>query len=213
VAGRSTFPGAGQFLPDSRSLSALRKAAAGCRGCDLYADATQTVFGAGAARAQLLLVGEQPGDAEDVQGAPFVGPAGRMLDRALADAELGDVSTFTTNAVKHFHFRRAGKRRLHQTPRAGHVSACRPWLQAEYAALRPDVVVCLGATAAKAVLGPDVRVLRDRGAVLERDSLLGPGSFVITVHPSSILRAPPEDRDAAYRGLVSDLKVAAGALG
>jgi DNA polymerase len=213
VAGRSTFPGAGQFLPDSRSLSALRKAAAGCRGCDLYADATQTVFGAGAARAQLLLVGEQPGDAEDVQGAPFVGPAGRMLDRALADAELGDVSTFTTNAVKHFHFRRAGKRRLHQTPRAGHVSACRPWLQAEYAALRPDVVVCLGATAAKAVLGPDVRVLRDRGAVLERDSLLGPGSFVVTVHPSSILRAPPEDRDAAYRGLVSDLKVAAGALG
>lgn len=213
MAGRSTFPGAGQFLPDSRSLSALRKAAAGCRGCDLYADATQTVFGAGAARAQLLLVGEQPGDAEDVQGAPFVGPAGRMLDRALADAELGDVSTFTTNAVKHFHFRRAGKRRLHQTPRAGHVSACRPWLQAEYAALRPDVVVCLGATAAKAVLGPDVRVLRDRGAVLERDSLLGPGSFVITVHPSSILRAPPEDRDAAYRGLVSDLKVAAGALG
>jgi DNA polymerase len=213
VAGRSTFPGAGQFLPDSRSLSALRKAAAGCRGCDLYADATQTVFGAGAARAQLLLVGEQPGDAEDVQGAPFVGPAGRMLDRALADAELGDVSTFTTNAVKHFHFRRAGKRRLHQTPRAGHVSACRPWLQAEYTALRPDVVVCLGATAAKAVLGPDVRVLRDRGAVLERDSLLGPGSFVITVHPSSILRAPPEDRDAAYRGLVSDLKVAAGALG
>lgn len=213
MAGRSTFPGAGQFLPDSRSLSALRKAAAGCRGCDLYADATQTVFGAGAARAQLLLVGEQPGDAEDVQGAPFVGPAGRMLDRALADAELGDVSTFTTNAVKHFHFRRAGKRRLHQTPRAGHVSACRPWLQAEYTALRPDVVVCLGATAAKAVLGPDVRVLRDRGAVLERDSLLGPGSFVITVHPSSILRAPPEDRDAAYRGLVSDLKVAAGALG
>jgi uracil-DNA glycosylase family protein len=213
VPGRSSFPGAEQFLPDSKALSALRKAAAGCRGCDLYADATQTVFGAGAARARLLLIGEQPGDVEDTEGAPFVGPAGRVLDRALSDAGLSDVPSYVTNAVKHFHYRRTGKRRLHQTPRAGHISACRPWLVAESAAVRPELVVCLGSTAVKSVLGSDVRVLRDRGTVLERDSALGPGSFVVTVHPSAILRTPSEDRDAAYGGLVADLKVAAAALG
>lgn len=209
MAGRSSFPGAEQFLPARRSLSALRTAAQGCEGCDLYRDATQTVFGSGEAKARLLLIGEQPGDVEDVEGTPFVGPAGRVLDRALADAGLDRTPTFVTNAVKHFYFRRAGKRRLHQTPRAGHISACRPWLQAEVAAVAPDVIVCLGGTAAKSVLGNDVRVLRDRGTVLERDSAVGPGVFVVTVHPSSILRTPPEDRDAAYEGLVADLKVAA----
>lgn len=213
MAGRTGYPGAAEFVPDTRSLSALRDAAATCRGCDLYEDATQTVFGAGAARAKLLLVGEQPGDMEDTKGAPFVGPAGRVLNRALAEAGLAETPTFVTNAVKHFHFRRAGKRRLHQTPRAGQIAACRPWLAAEVEAVRPDVIVCLGGTAAKSVLGSDVRVLRDRGTLLERDSAVGPGAFVVTVHPSSILRAQPEDRDAAYGAFVSDLAVAASVLG
>jgi DNA polymerase len=213
VPGRSSFPGAEQFLPESRSLTRLREASAGCRGCDLYEDATQTVFGAGAAHARLLLIGEQPGDVEDTRGAPFVGPAGKLLARALADAALGDTPTYMTNAVKHFHYRREGKRRLHQTPRAGHVSACRPWLQAEVEAVHPELTVCLGSTAAKSALGNDVRVLRDRGAVLEREGVVGSGSYLVTVHPSSVLRGPPEDRDEAYAALVSDLKVAAAFLG
>jgi DNA polymerase len=213
VPGRSSFPGAEQFLPESRSLTRLREASAGCRGCDLYEDATQTVFGAGAAHARLLLIGEQPGDVEDTRGVPFVGPAGKLLARALADAALRDTPTYMTNAVKHFHYRREGKRRLHQTPRAGHVSACRPWLQAEVEAVHPELTVCLGSTAAKSALGNDVRVLRDRGAVLEREGVVGSGSYLVTVHPSSVLRGPPEDRDEAYAALVSDLKVAAAFLG
>lgn len=213
MAARTAYPGAEQFLPERRSLSALRTAAADCQGCDLYRDATQTVFGAGDAKAAILLVGEQPGDVEDKQGAPFVGPAGRMLDRALHDAGLGETPSFVTNAVKHFHYRRAGNRRLHQTPRAGHISACRPWLQAEAAALDPDVVVCLGSTAVKSLFGDAVKVMRDRGTLLERDSAIGPGSFVVTVHPSAILRTPPEDRDAAFAAFVADLKVAAAVVG
>jgi DNA polymerase len=212
VPGRSSFPGAEQFLPGSRALSALRAAAADCQGCDLYQDATQTVFGAGPARAKLLLVGEQPGDVEDTEGKPFVGPAGRVLHRALGDAGLADVPAFVTNAVKHFHYRRQGKRRIHETPRPAHVLACRPWLVAEAAALRPDLVVCLGSVAAKSILGNDVRVLRDRGSVLERDSALGPGTFLVTVHPSSILRGPSEDRADAYSAFVADLKVAAAVV-
>ena len=209
MAGRSSYPTAAEFLPSERSLPTLQAAAAACRGCDLYQDATQTVFGAGPARARLLLVGEQPGDAEDTEGAPFVGPAGRVLHRALADAGLDRTPMYVTNAVKHFSFRRAGKRRLHQTPRAAQVTACRPWLQAEMDVVKPDYVVCLGSTAVKSVLGNDVRVLRDRGTVLERDSAIGPAAFVVTVHPSAILRAPAEDRDAAYAGLVADLQVVA----
>jgi DNA polymerase len=212
VAGRPTFPGAAQFVPDRRSVSALREAAADCRGCDLYEDTTQTVFGAGRARAKLMLVGEQPGDVEDTEGEPFVGPAGRILHKALAEAGLDDVPTYITNAVKHFSYRRAGNRRLHQTPRAGHISACRPWLQAEVSTVHPDVIVCLGSVAVKSLLGNSVRVLRDRGALLERDSAVGPASFLVTVHPSSILRTPPEDRDAAYAALVADLKVVATAV-
>jgi uracil-DNA glycosylase len=156
-----------------------------------------------------MLVGEQPGDVEDVEGAAFVGPAGRMLDRALAAAGIDRDRLYMTNAVKHFHFTQRGKRRLHQTPGAGHVSACRPWLRAEVSAVRPALIVCLGATAVKAVLGNDVRVLRDRGAVLERDSLVGPGSFLVTVHPSAILRTPPEEREQALAGFVADLRIAA----
>lgn len=212
MAGRASYPGAAQFLPDKRSLTALRAASADCRGCDLYQDATQTVFGAGRAQARLVLIGEQPGDVEDTKGEPFVGPAGRMLHKALADAGLGEVPTYVTNAVKHFSFRRAGKRRLHQTPRAAQVSACRPWLQAEVEAVRPDVIVCLGSTAVKSLFGDDVRVLRDRGTVLERDSAVGSAAFVVTVHPSSILRTPPEERDAAYAAFVTDLKVVAALL-
>jgi uracil-DNA glycosylase len=213
VAARPSYPGAAEFVPEARSLTALRTAADGCRGCDLYQDATQTVFGAGAARARLLLVGEQPGDVEDTKGAPFVGPAGQVLNRALTEAGLDDTSTFVTNAVKHFHFRRAGNRRLHQTPRAGHIAACRPWLRAEVETVRPDLIVCLGGTAAKSVLGNDVRVMRDRGTLLERDSAVGPGTFVVTIHPSAVLRAPADDREAAYAGLVSDLQVVAAAVG
>jgi DNA polymerase len=159
-----------------------------------------------------MLVGEQPGDVEDKQGEPFVGPAGRVLRRALGDAGLANAATYTTNAVKHFYYRRAGNRRLHQTPRAGHVSACRPWLHAEVAAVRPELIVCLGSTAVKALFGNDVRVMRDRGTVLERDSSVGPGSFVVTIHPSAILRGPAEDRDAAYDSFVADLKVAAAVV-
>jgi uracil-DNA glycosylase len=209
MVGRTPYPGAAEFLPAKHTVAALRDAAAGCRGCDLYEDATQTVFGAGRARAKLLLVGEQPGDVEDTQGEPFVGPAGRVLRRALTEAGLDDTPTFVTNAVKHFSFRRSGKRRLHQTPRAAQITACRPWLQAEVAAVRPDVIVCLGSTAVKSVFGNEVRVMRDRGTVLERDSAVGQTTFVVTVHPSAILRAPAEDRDSAYAGLVADLKVAA----
>jgi uracil-DNA glycosylase family protein len=212
VAARPAYPGAERYLPDARSLTVLRAAVDSCRGCDLYEDANQAVFGQGPVDARLMLVGEQPGDVEDIDGQPFVGPAGKVLNRALTEAGLADTPTYVTNAVKHFHFRRAGKRRLHQTPRAGHISACRPWLAAEAQTLDPDLVVCLGGTAVKAVLGNDVRVLRDRGAVLERDSTLGPGAFVVTVHPSSILRTPTEDRDAAYAALVADLKVVASAL-
>jgi DNA polymerase len=209
VPGRTSYPGATAFVPESRSLPTLRKAAQGCRGCDLYEDATQTVFGAGVASARLMLVGEQPGDVEDVEGKPFVGPAGRLLDRAIADAGLDGVPTFVTNSVKHFHFRRQGKRRIHETPRAGHIAACRPWLAAERQALDPDLVVCLGSVAAKAVIGNDIRVLRDRGTVLDRDGTIGPGPFVVTVHPSAVLRTPSADRDAAYSAFVSDLEVAA----
>jgi DNA polymerase len=212
VATRVAYPGAEQYLPTKRSLAALRTAAAACQGCDLFRDATQTVFGAGAARARLLLVGEQPGDVEDTRGAPFVGPAGRVLHRGLADAGLDQTPTFVTNAVKHFSFRRAGKRRLHQTPRAGQVSACRPWLRAEVEAVHPELIVCLGSTAAKSLFGDDVRVLRDRGTVLERDSALGAGAFVVTIHPSAVLRAPPEDRDAIYAAFVADLTLAAAVV-
>lgn len=212
MAGRSSHPGAAQFVPDERSLTALRAASADCRGCDLYEAATQTVFGAGPKRSRLILVGEQPGDVEDTEGEPFVGPAGRILHKALADSGLDGTPTYVTNAVKHFSFRRAGKRRLHQTPRAAQITACRPWLQAEVATVRPRMIVCLGSVAVKSLFGDAVRVMRDRGTVLERDSAAGPGSFVVTVHPSSILRTPPEDRDAAYAALVADLKVAAAFL-
>jgi len=200
--------GAEEYVPADAGLDELRTAAAGCRGCDLYRHATRTVFGAGPADAQVMIVGEVPGDQEDRQGEPFVGPAGRLLDRALAEAGIDRSRAYLTNAVKHFKFTERGKRRIHQTPSRTEVVACRPWLDAELDRVRPELVVALGAVAAKALLGQDFRVTKERGTVLalpDRD-----GRVVATVHPSSVLRA--EDREAAYRDLAADLTVAAKAL-
>ncbi|NUW45728.1 UdgX family uracil-DNA binding protein [Nonomuraea rhodomycinica] len=201
--------GAAPFLPDRLDLDSLREAATRCEGCDLYRDATQTVFGEGPASARFMLVGEQPGDQEDRKGAPFVGPAGRILDRALEEAGIDRDDVYVTNAVKHFSFVLRGKRRIHQKPTAAEVDACRPWLTAELALVEPEVVVVLGATAARSLLGPAFRVTRQRGQPVP----LGDGAgalAVATIHPSAVLRAP--DRDAAYAGLLADLLVAAGTV-
>lgn len=196
-----------ELLPEKQTLPALRAAAAGCRACELWRTGTRTVFGEGAGQAVVVLVGEQPGDREDLTGHPFVGPAGAVLDRALQEAGIDRDAVYVTNAVKHFRWERRGKRRIHQKPDAGHVAACRPWLTAELQAVRPRLVVCLGATAVLSVLGPSTRVLRDRGRVFPIDG--GP-SAMPTVHPSSILRAPSDDaRDGAYRDFVADLRIAA----
>jgi uracil-DNA glycosylase family protein len=200
--------GAEDFLHDSRSLRRLREAARGCRGCTLYQEATQTVFGAGAASSRLMLVGEQPGDVEDRRGEPFVGHAGGVLTRGLEEAGIERSAVYVTNAVKHFKWRPAGTRRLHQRPSATEVEACRPWLRAEIDAVRPELVVCMGATAASSLLGPAFRVTRQRGEVVDRDGL----RLVATVHPSSILRAPADERAPAMEAFVADLRVAAGLL-
>lgn len=200
--------GAEEFVPARADLAGLRAAAASCRGCELYRNATQTVFGAGPADARVMVVGEVPGDQEDRQGEPFVGPAGRLLDRALDDAGLDRASAYLTNAVKHFKFVERGKRRIHKTPSRTEIVACRPWLDAELDRVGPELVVALGAVAAKALLGQDFRVTKERGKVLamaDRDERV-----VATVHPSSVLRA--DDREAAYQELVADLTVAAKAL-
>jgi DNA polymerase len=207
--------GAEEFVPaDARDLDTLRSAATGCRGCELWEPATQTVFSAGSPHAKLALVGEQPGDQEDRQGVPFVGPAGRLLRKAVEEAGLDRGQVYVSNAVKHFRFTSSGpgKRRLHQTPEMRHITACRPWLVAELRLVDPDVVVALGATAAKALLGTSVRVTRDRGEVLTRSTSRGQRAFVVTVHPSAVLRTPQDARDEAYAALVADLRVAAGAL-
>ncbi len=201
-----------EFVPAGADLAGLRAAAKDCRGCELWEPATQTVFSAGSRSARLVLVGEQPGDVEDQKGQPFVGPAGRLLVKAVDEAGIDRSTTYRTNAVKHFRFTQAGpgKRRIHQTPEMRHITACRPWLVEELRVVNPEVIVCLGATAAKALLGSAVRVTKDRGAIIERDTSLGPRQFLVTIHPSAVLRA--DDRDAAYAGLVADLKVAAAAL-
>ncbi|HVL03852.1 MAG TPA: UdgX family uracil-DNA binding protein [Acidimicrobiales bacterium] len=195
--------------PEHPSLDDLVRAAAGCRACGLWEQATQTVFGEGGAEAAMMLVGEQPGDMEDRRGAPFVGPAGRILDQALAAAGIPRERTYVTNVVKHFKWTQRGKRRLHQRPNAAEQAACRPWLDAELAVVRPDVLVLLGATAAQALLGSGFRVSRARGRFVE--SPLAP-RVLATVHPSSILRGGTDQRQAALQGLVDDLAVAAGAL-
>jgi DNA polymerase len=203
---------AAEFVPDGAGITQLREAAKDCRGCELWENATQTVFSAGPTTARIVLVGEQPGDQEDRQGQPFVGPAGRLLVKAVDDAGIDRAVTYRTNAVKHFRFTQAGpgKRRIHQTPEMRHITACRPWLVEELRLVGPEVIVCLGATATKALLGPAVRVTKDRGALMERETSLGPRQFLVTIHPSAVLRA--DDQDAAYAGLVADLRVAASVL-
>jgi DNA polymerase len=201
---------AAAFLPGRLSLAALREASRGCTACPLWRCGTQTVFGEGLKRASMILVGEQPGDREDLAGRPFVGPAGRLLHEALADAGIARSDAYLTNVVKHFKWEPRGKRRIHQKPSWGEIAACRPWVEAELALVAPHVLVCLGATAAQALLGRDVRVTRDRG--LRLPSPLAPVALA-TVHPSSILRAP--DRETRLREhalFVDDLQVAAAAL-
>jgi len=195
---------AAAFLPARVSLTSLREAARGCTACPLWRTGTQTVFGEGLKRARLVLVGEQPGDREDLEGRPFVGPAGRLLDEALAEAGIERADVYLTNAVKHFKWEPRGKRRIHQKPSRGEIAACRPWLEAELAVVAPDVLVCLGATAAQALLGREVRVTRDRGRLLE--SALAPAALA-TVHPSSILRAPDDvSRRRERAAFVDDLR-------
>ena len=193
-------------LPTASTIDELRELATGCRACDLWARATQTVFGDGPASARLLVVGEQPGDSEDIQGAPFVGSSGRLLDRALVDAGIDRNEVYVTNVVKHFKWRRApsGKKRIHQKPDNVEVEACRPWLEAEVARIKPELIVCLGATAAQALFGKSFRVTKQRGEVL--DSRLGP--MLATLHPSAVLRAP-DAREEMYAGMVADLRAAA----
>jgi uracil-DNA glycosylase family protein len=212
--------GAQEWVPSHpHSVDELKAAAEGCRGCELYADATQTVFGRGAPDARVVFVGEQPGDVEDQHGLPFVGPAGRLLRDAVGDAGIDPSQLYITNAVKHFRFELRGKRRIHQSPGPAHIAACRPWLVAEFSQLKPELVVILGATAGKALLGPSFRVTQARGKLLPWPaSAQHPGDFPVaeiqalaTIHPSAVLRA--DDRDTAYAGMVSDLKIAAAALG
>lgn len=199
-----------ELLPERRTLPALREAAAGCRACDLYVRATQTVFGEGAARSRVMFVGEQPGDVEDREGLPFVGPAGRMLDRCMAEAGIERRLAYVTNAVKHFKWEPRGKRRIHTKPNAAEIAACRPWLEAEIATVKPRIVVVLGATAAQALLGRQFRVTKRRGEWLDAPF----ARFVMaTVHPSSLLRAPDEEtRHREIAAFVADLKKVAGAM-
>jgi uracil-DNA glycosylase len=198
------------FLPERHTLPQLREAVQACRGCDLYRNATQAVFGEGTVRADVMLVGEQPGDKEDLVGQPFVGPAGQLLDRALEEAGIDRAQTYVTNAVKHFKWQARGKRRIHQKPSWSESVACRPWLEAEIEAVKPRVVVCLGATAAQSLLGRDFRVTQHRGEVLESDFA---EHVTATIHPSAILRQQDdESRRAEYAAFVDDLRVAAGLL-
>lgn len=181
---------AADFLPARRTLPTLRRAAQGCRGCPLYRGATQVVFGEGAAKARVMLVGEQPGNEEDLDGHPFVGPAGRLLDRALEAAGVDRGAVYVTNAVKHFKYEVRGKKRLHQKPSAAEVNACRPWLEAELEVVKPEILVCLGATAAQALLGRSFRVTKQRGVLVPSE--LAP-HVLATWHPSAVLRAPDEE--------------------
>jgi uracil-DNA glycosylase family protein len=195
---------AAEFLPKRHTLESLRAAARSCKGCDLYKNATQTVFGEGPKDASVMLVGEQPGDMEDRQGHPFVGPAGRLLDKALAEAHIPRDEVYITNAVKHFKWIQRGKRRLHQKPLIRQVVACKPWLEAEIQIIQPKVVVCLGATAAQSMMGRIVRITQERGKFLDGDS--GAAVFV-TIHPSSIYRLREKDeQEREYRRFVADMK-------
>ena len=214
----------GEFQPITPpigvGLDELRAVARGCRACPLWKPASQTVFGAGSPDARIMLVGEQPGDVEDRRGEPFVGPAGRLLDKALADAAIDRAQTYVTNVVKHFRFTQTQKRRLHQTPGPEHIAACRPWLDAELALVSPELVVCLGATAARAMLGSSFRITKQRGQLMpfqglveDEDAGVHSAWIMATTHPSAVLRVPDEQRAEAYQALVADLRVGAQALG
>jgi len=195
---------AAEFFPSRKSLKAFRDAAADCKACDLWKRGTQTVFGEGTRRAEVFFVGEQPGNEEDLTGHPFVGPAGRLLNDAMVDAGINRAQTYVTNVVKHFKWEPRGKRRIHKKPNSSEITACRPWLEAEIALIKPKVIVCLGATAAQALLGPRFLVSKQRGQFIE--STLAP-YIMATVHPSSILRAPDEEtRHAEKRRFIDDLK-------
>jgi uracil-DNA glycosylase family protein len=197
--------------PDTSSLTEVRDASRQCTACHLYERATQTVFGEGPKGAPIMLVGEQPGDYEDVAGKPFVGPAGKIMDRALEEAGIDRSKVYVTNAVKHFKWEPRGKRRIHQKPNSREIAACRPWLEVELRLVKPKLLVCLGATAAQAVFGPSFRVTRERGKVLS--SKLAP-RVLATVHPSSLLRQPDEEsREREYKRFVADLRAALKAAG
>jgi uracil-DNA glycosylase len=204
---RERFPTATPFLPEERTIDALRTAARRCRGCPLYVNATQVVFGSGPPSAHVMLVGEQPGDQEDQAGRPFVGPAGRVLDKALDEAGIDRDDAYVTNAVKHFKWKARGPRRIHDKPTWTEQTACRPWLEAELDVVHPRALVLLGATAAQSLLGREFRVTRSRGELL--DSELAE-IVLATIHPSAVLRA--DDYDEALDGLVADLRVVAAAL-
>jgi uracil-DNA glycosylase family protein len=203
---------AADFVPaHPKSLQQLREAAAGCKGCELYKKGTQTVFGEGIAAAKVVLVGEQPGDREDLAGKPFVGPAGRMLDKCLESAGIDRKQVYVTNAVKHFKWEPSGSRRLHKKPSAREVAACTPWLEQELKLVKPEVLVCLGSTAAQALLGKDFRVTKQRGVFL---ASAWSAKTIATVHPSSLLRAPDEQsRRQMIDAFVADLKVIRAAIG
>lgn len=203
---------AAPWVPEHANIDELRRAAVDCRGCELWKPATQVVFSAGNPRAALALVGEQPGDIEDRQGIPFVGPAGRLLQDALAEAGVHKEDVYVTNAVKHFRFTERGKRRIHATPQVTHIRACLPWLEAEVKLVDPALIVCLGATAARALLGSSFRVTKQRGEVLELATPVGVRPVLATVHPSAVLRATGDDRDEAFSGLVADLRTARDAV-
>ena len=204
MAARQQEPGAEAFLPKKHDLPSLRRASAACQGCSLYLHATQTVFGEGTVSARIVFVGEQPGDKEDRAGRPFIGPAGHVLDKALDTVGIARSDAYVTNAVKHFKFEERGKARLHKRPRPGEIRACRPWLMAELATIRPRALVLLGATAAQAVLGPQFRVTRDRGRAVPSE--LAP-VVMATVHPASILRAADDaERERAFAEFVADLR-------
>jgi uracil-DNA glycosylase len=195
---------------EQKTLPGLKHAATDCRACDLWKDATQTVFGEGQTGARMIMVGEQPGDREDIEGKPFVGPAGRVLDEALAEAGIERTTVYITNTVKHFKWKPQGKRRLHQKPNAAEISACRPWLDSEISVIAPELLICLGATAAQALLGPAFRVTRQRGEFIQPPGL---PLTMATVHPSSILRAPDEEsRQLEMQAFIRDLRRAAERL-
>jgi uracil-DNA glycosylase len=197
---------AAPLVPDRPSIPKLKEAAAGCTACPLHETGTQTVFGEGTSKAEVMFVGEQPGDQEDLQGEPFVGPAGKLLDKALEEVSIDRSQVYVTNVVKHFKWQARGKRRIHQKPNWSEVAACRPWLEAELEVVEPRVLVCLGATAAQALLGRDFRVSRQRGEPVDSDLA---EHVMATVHPSSILRADEDRRELEYRAFVDDLKTVA----